>query len=82
MPFLIEFFFLLFRISLREPFTSLSENRDIKYIYFVNSDPKTIGTKSLEIPRFGIDPNFSPKRAVLRTYDINYFMTSKQNSKQ
>ena len=46
---------------------------DTKHIYFVNSDPKTVGKRRLKIARF--DKNL--EKGLLRIYSVDYFMKSK-----
>ena len=46
---------------------------DTKHIYFVNSDPETVGKRRLKIARF--DKNLEKGR--LRKYSVDYFMKSK-----
>ena len=53
------------------------QGSEIKYIYFVNTNPTTPGARSLTIPRFGIEQNGIKKNSQARTYNIDYFMKSK-----
>lgn len=56
-----------------------NSNSHIKHIYFVNNNPDTIGKRNLTIPRFGIPskhPTNFQMEAIVRTYDLAYFMKS------
>ena len=54
-------------------FTFTDSVSDVKTIYFANSDPKNVGKRSFDIKRF--DKNI--RQGLWRTYDVDYFMTSK-----
>ena len=66
----------LIKICNHNSSTTSSLNNTVKYIYFVNSNPDTIGAHNFEIPRNGI-LNTSESLGATRTYDISYFMESK-----
>ena len=65
----------LIKFSNHNSSTDSSMIHSVKYIYFVNSNPDTIGAHNFRIPRNGI-LNTSGSLGVARTYDISYFMES------